>query len=417
MSSGIPNFLPGMEPENIQTLLKSFFGELDEYFSDNIIVWSEWNHERWDKAAGYLCKTLGYTRGKDFLEAYGYQVVQDRSQIYKKTNDSSDRFEAGDYGSEFNNDSPPITEESGTKQSSKSSNTSKTNASIVKCKKCGSLISDKNVKFCPNCGHKLKKSHPILVILLAFLPIILIFNYYSNEQKGSLSSTTVTVAPKSESNYKEEITFQDFPWGMSITEISSRLNEDYFESMTPGWSNADEVTSYSEYALGYRLFSIGDQQIAGYKVLNFSMYSMYGHKDGRLSTEAADSNLYLVNMNFDVVDVEGTYEDLYKKLENLYGEPKVSSHTVSTYSLPDGAYKSLITSAEWKGQNNTGVMLSKSVPEQNAPDSADNFNRYVALSYGKTDSDAMLSSIYKEYKENVAIKEKNSRDSTNSSGL
>lgn len=78
MSDGIPNYLPGMEPENIQNLLNSFFGEIDELFTDKIIVWSEWNHDRWDKAAGYLCKTLGYSRGKDFLEAYGYKIVQER---------------------------------------------------------------------------------------------------------------------------------------------------------------------------------------------------------------------------------------------------------------------------------------------------------------------------------------------------
>ena len=81
MASGVPNCLPGFEPENIQRLLNTFFTTIDRQFPDKIIVWSEWDHEHLDKAAGYLTNSLGYTRGKDFLEAYGYKVVQNRDEI------------------------------------------------------------------------------------------------------------------------------------------------------------------------------------------------------------------------------------------------------------------------------------------------------------------------------------------------
>ena len=74
--TSVPNYLPGFEPENIQNLLKSFFAEVDKNFPDKRIIWAEWNHERMDKAAGYLCKYLGYSRGKEFLETYGYTVIQ-----------------------------------------------------------------------------------------------------------------------------------------------------------------------------------------------------------------------------------------------------------------------------------------------------------------------------------------------------
>lgn len=74
--SSAPKYLPGMEPDNIQNLLGTFFAEVDNMFPDKKILWQDWNHARWDKAAGYLCKNLGYTRGKDFLEAYGYTVIQ-----------------------------------------------------------------------------------------------------------------------------------------------------------------------------------------------------------------------------------------------------------------------------------------------------------------------------------------------------
>ncbi len=71
-----PKYLPGMEPDNIQHLIGSFFSEIDSTFPDKKIYWNEWNHARWDKAAGYLCNYLGYSRGKDFLEAYGYSIME-----------------------------------------------------------------------------------------------------------------------------------------------------------------------------------------------------------------------------------------------------------------------------------------------------------------------------------------------------
>lgn len=71
-----PKYLPGMEPDNLQHLIGSFFSEIDSAFPDKKIYWNEWNHARWDKAAGYLCNYLGYSRGKDFLEAYGYSIME-----------------------------------------------------------------------------------------------------------------------------------------------------------------------------------------------------------------------------------------------------------------------------------------------------------------------------------------------------
>lgn len=88
MTNGVPNYLPGLEPENIKKLLSTFFSEIDKSFPDKTIVWSEWNHEKLDKPAGYLCKYLGYSRGTDFLNAYGYSVVMERERtvVSKETN-------------------------------------------------------------------------------------------------------------------------------------------------------------------------------------------------------------------------------------------------------------------------------------------------------------------------------------------
>lgn len=75
MAENLPKYLPGFEPESLQNLVESFFGEVDKVFPNKTIVWSEWDHDRFDKAAGYLCKQLGYSNGKDFFSAYGYDVI------------------------------------------------------------------------------------------------------------------------------------------------------------------------------------------------------------------------------------------------------------------------------------------------------------------------------------------------------
>lgn len=291
-----------------------------------------------------------------------------------------------------------------------------------KCKKCGVTILDDKAKLCPNCGAKIKKKS-ILGWIIAWILLLIVvsalpsFINTSGDSGSTNTGSNKTTTSLQENGYSEEITFQDCQWGTNVIELSRKYNADYFENVTPAWSNADNLMPYSNYSLGYRVFSYGDQSIAGYKVANFSMYCMYGYKNDRLSTAAEDSQLYLVTMNFEVADIEGTYQDLFTKLTELYGEAKVSKSTGSSYSLGDGFYKSSITKAEWNGLNNTGIILSMSLPDEKAPDSADAFNKYVVLSYGKTDSDKTLSQLYRNYQQFVAEEERNNRDATNNDGL
>lgn len=75
-SSALPNYLPGFEPDKIKPQLDKFFAVIDEAFPDGIVRQSEWDHAKWDRAAGMLCRFLGYPNGTQFLEAYGYTVVK-----------------------------------------------------------------------------------------------------------------------------------------------------------------------------------------------------------------------------------------------------------------------------------------------------------------------------------------------------
>lgn len=78
MKECTPKFLPGFEPDDIKPLVDSFFTVINKAFPDKVVVTSEWNHQAWDNAANMLCKKLGYSKGKEFLEAYGFSVVSER---------------------------------------------------------------------------------------------------------------------------------------------------------------------------------------------------------------------------------------------------------------------------------------------------------------------------------------------------
>lgn len=74
--SSLPKYLPGFEPENVRAQLDKFFAVINKAFPDGIVYESQWDHAHWDNAAGMLCRYLGYARGSEFLEAYGYTFIK-----------------------------------------------------------------------------------------------------------------------------------------------------------------------------------------------------------------------------------------------------------------------------------------------------------------------------------------------------
>ena len=293
-----------------------------------------------------------------------------------------------------------------------------------RCKYCGAIVMG-SPKYCPECGRKIRGSGcltPVLVIFFSLFILLYFCVTYLTPNTDSSSSQSpntpsATSTPASASAYDKEIRFQDYSWGDSASTVAASLGEQAYDSMTPTWEDADSLMPMSSYQLGYRVFTYGNREIAGYKVANFSMYFMYGQANGQISTSPENSELYLVTMNFEVADVESTYDDLYQKLTSIYGEGKTSTRTDSAFSLSDGGYKSDVTVTEWTGANNTGIQLVKEVPRDGSPDSADSFSRYVVLSYGKTDSASTLSNLYKQYRQYVSASESEKRDSQNTDGL
>lgn len=256
----------------------------------------------------------------------------------------------------------------------------------------------------------------VALVFVLFL-ISVLFDLYTFSPTTNVPNNQSTKSIETENIFENEIKYRGYEWGANIVTLANDFDDPYFASYTPTWSQADELLSFSDYQLGYALSSYGDQETAGYPISIFGMYCMYGYNNGEFSTSPEDSELYLVTMRFDVVDVEGTYKDLQLKLNSTYGEGKTSHSTGSAISTDAGYYKYSVEKTEWRGQNNTGIVLTMHVPYDDAPDSVDLYDKYVILSYGKTDSEATLSARYKDYKNYLTEVEANNRDTTNTSGL
>lgn len=72
-------YKPGTEPEEYKKHLNILLRELRTAFPEKLIVMDMWNHDRWDKLAGYLVNKLGYPNERSFLEAYGFEVFGEES--------------------------------------------------------------------------------------------------------------------------------------------------------------------------------------------------------------------------------------------------------------------------------------------------------------------------------------------------
>ena len=199
-----------------------------------------------------------------------------------------------------------------------------------------------------------------------------------------------------EAAYPGEITYGDFAWGTDVVTVSNEYMEQYADSMTPEWSEAYSVMGLSSYQLGYQVSRYGGHSAGGHYTRNCKMFVHYGHRDGSLSPAPEDSELYLIIMDFDVLDYEGTYDDLYAKLTSVYGEGKTTVNNGSASLTKSGRYKYTVTSTEWRGANDTGVMLTKSI-ENNGTEIGGAWDNYVTLTYGKTNSGQTLSDLSREY--------------------
>ena len=272
-----------------------------------------------------------------------------------------------------------------------------------KCKRCGTFIPPE-AKICPNCGAKAPKNHTVLKFLLFVLFVFILFVIWPSNSGKQSQDNNISDSEENTNQqvYNQEINYGDYHWGDSVTQVSTSTGLQYFESMTPGWNDAYRLMVAPDYSLGYQIQGYGNGQFEGYGIANYSMY--FAYQDEPYDASPENSKLYLVKFNLDTLDVESAYSDLCNKFKSNYGEGKTTNKTGNVVSTSDGYFETEIEYTEWHGQNDTGALVCKCVPKEGSPDSADNFERYVVVSFGKTNSDELLSNLYKLYKDN-AIKQ------------
>ena len=219
-----------------------------------------------------------------------------------------------------------------------------------------------------------------------------------------------------------EITFMDFPWGASVRDVEKTMNKtcDYYDSQSdailPYWSEytTDPAaaygsgTMYSSGWLGFGSFTAAmfpdsdafePYLVGGHSVRDIRMWFTYGVNDKSISKEDKDSELYMAQYSFSVMDTMSAYEDLKAKLDLLYGDGKetVDSGENSIWSTNDNGnvvqtdYTYTKKEAVWYGDNNTSVRLECSASSR--PIEEDYWDHYLCLIYGKTDQDGKIHEI------------------------
>ncbi len=193
--------------------------------------------------------------------------------------------------------------------------------------------------------------------------------------------------------YGDEILFRGLPWGANIDEFKQSINaatwgaEDS-EVTLVSWEEYKKDTdrlivdlsgigglptgwSYSEYHFEQE----SPIKVAGYNVLAVAGYFMYGTDGDTVLRDSHSSRLYLAEYLFNVLDANGTFDDLKSKLISLYGEGKTAYFEGSAYNSETWEQiKYPIEQFEIKGDNGTGLILEKATYNGETV--------YLLLSYG-----------------------------------
>lgn len=203
----------------------------------------------------------------------------------------------------------------------------------------------------------------------------------------------------------KEIKFRNITWGINIDEVKQVLSDIDFWNDEKGYALAhwdDEQDYYfgreENGWLGWCFNSSNDPlKVAGYPVSMIYLYCAYGvDEKGSVLRDRESSEFYMASYLFDVIDTQGTYEDLKDKMTKLYGEGvETTEFGYGSYNAGNSewkGYKSTIMTVEWNGANNTGVVLTGRWDDR---DTGVNYGNRVILLYGKTDYDMKLTMIEK----------------------
>lgn len=191
----------------------------------------------------------------------------------------------------------------------------------------------------------------------------------------------------------DEILFRGLPWGSSIVDFKKAINSSF-----SGSSNSEvslisweayknysdrliiDLSSANKLATGwsYAEYHFEDNSpiiVAGYNVMSIAGYFMYGTNGDKLLKDASSSKLYFAEYSFNVLDVDGAFDDLQQKLISLYGKGETYYSEGKAYDAETWKQiKYPIVQYVIKGDNGTELFLEKATYKGEGV--------YLMLSYG-----------------------------------
>ena len=158
--------------------------------------------------------------------------------------------------------------------------------------------------------------------------------------------------------------------------------------------------------------SYDDIKVAGYDLSGIHIFCAYPAEDGRIIPDSSKSEFYLAYNNFDVLDTQGTFDDLREKLSSIYGsyEENVDEGHV-TYYFESGPveYNLAKKSIVWTRGNTSVKMYCVFDVDAEGPQQGT-----VYIYYGRTDYDEKLENLNRlKYLELVEVEQNNRTNETN----
>ena len=203
--------------------------------------------------------------------------------------------------------------------------------------------------------------------------------------------------------YADEILFRGLPWGTDIDTFKKSFNASPWsgvedeEAQLIAWNEHRNNSSRMIFDLksssilpsgwSYTTFSFDGSPlvVAGYNVAALDGYFYYGVDGDTVIKDRASTRLYMAEYVFDVLDIDGAFQDLKTKLTSLYGtgETKLSEGT----AYNSETWKEIVYPVEKYiifGDNDTSVLLEKGIIDSSG---------YVLLAYGQGEDDSEIKKI------------------------
>lgn len=176
---------------------------------------------------------------------------------------------------------------------------------------------------------------------------------------------------------REPILFRDIPWGISITEATTILQEQGFPDLgiIDSTKIPQETTCFFEdHAVQGGSFWICYNTIdyqggpvitaGGYEIQFTNLYAVPGiQTDGTISTSFENSHIYRCQYNFghwkddEKEEAQAVFDDLARKLSVLYGE---GLYETDRKEFGNDSYWLIDDTVTWFGSDHTAVVLTHS---------------------------------------------------------